>query len=140
MHPSLELELQYGANNYQPLPITLTRGEGIYLWDVQGKRYMDMMGAYSAIAFGHCHPTLVAALREQAGQLTLTSRAFYTDKLGSFLEKACQMTGMDKALPMNSGAEAVETALKAARKWAYTVKGVRPNKAEIIACENILYI
>lgn len=135
MNPSVELELQYGASNYQPLPVTLTRGEGIYVWDDTGKRYIDMMSAYSAVSFGHCHPKIVETLRQQAGQLGVVSRAFYTDKLGAFLQQACELTGFDQALPMNSGAEAVETALKAARKWAYTVKGIRPNKAEIISCE-----
>ncbi len=135
MHSSVELELRYGANNYEPLPVTLTRGEGVYLWDEAGKRYIDMMSAYSAVSFGHCHPKIVEVLREQAGQLGVVSRAYFTDKLGSFLQRACELTGFDKALPMNSGAEAVETALKAARKWAYTVKGVRPNKAEIISCQ-----
>lgn len=135
MNPSVSLELRYGASNYEPLPVTLTRGEGVFLWDNQGKRYFDLMSAYSAVSFGHCHPKIVEALREQAGKLGVVSRAFYTDKLGPFLERACELTGMDRALPMNSGAEAVETALKAARKWAYTVKGIRPHKAEIISCE-----
>lgn len=136
MHPSVELELRYGANNYEPLPVTLTRGEGVYVWDDAGKRYLDMMSAYSAVSHGHCHPKIVQALREQAGQLAVVSRAYYSDKLGQFLQQACELTGQDRALPMNSGAEAVETALKAARKWAYTVKGVRPGRAEIISCEN----
>lgn len=136
MHPAVALELHYGANNYAPLPVTLVRGAGVYVWDEAGKRYYDLMGAYSAVSHGHCHPRLVAVLCQQAQQLAMVSRAFYTDKLGLFLEKACELLGLDKALAMNSGAEAVETALKAARKWAYTVKGVEPDKAEIIVCQN----
>lgn len=135
MHPSVDLELDYGAHNYEPLPVVLTRGEGIYVWDDQGNRYMDMMSAYSAVSHGHCHPKLVDALTRQARTLAVTSRAFYTDKLGIFLKKICDITKQDKALPMNTGAEAVETAIKAARKWAYTKKGVPENKAEIIVCE-----
>jgi len=135
MHSLIELEYQYGAHNYEPLPVILTRGEGVYVWDDEGKRYLDMMSAYSAVSHGHCHPDIVKALTQQASKLAIVSRAFYTDKLGQFLEKICEMTGLEKALPMNTGAEAVETALKAARKWAYTVKGVSQDKAEIIACE-----
>lgn len=133
-HSTIEREQLYGAHNYAPLPVVLTRGEGVYVWDDTGKRYLDMMSAYSAVSHGHCHPTLVKVLREQAGTLNIVSRAFYTDKLGLFLQKACELTGFEKALPMNTGAEAVETALKAARKWAYTVKGVQEGQAEIIAC------
>jgi len=132
---TIDREKRYGAFNYKPLPVVLTRGEGVYVWDDEGNKYLDMMSAYSALSHGHCHPKLVNALREQAGMLSVTSRAFYTDKLGPFLERACELTGFDRALPMNTGAEAVETALKAARKWAYTVKGVPTDKAEIIACE-----
>lgn len=135
MHPLIQREQQYGANNYEPLPVVLTRGEGIYVWDDAGNRYTDMMSAYSAVSHGHCHPTLVKALIEQANTLAIVSRAFYTNQLGLFLQKACELTGLDKALPMNTGAEAVETALKAARKWAYTVKKVPADKAEIIICE-----
>jgi len=131
----IELEERYCAQNYAPLPVVLVRGEGVYVWDGEGKRYMDMMSAYSAISLGHCHPRIVGVLEKQAGQLGVVSRAFYTDNLGPFLKRACELTGMDIALPMNSGTEAVETALKAARKWAYNVKGVAPEKAEIIACE-----
>lgn len=131
----IERESHFGAHNYEPLPVVLTRGEGVYVWDDAGNRYIDMMSAYSAVSHGHCHPKLVSALREQAGKLNIVSRAFYTDKLGAFLERACTMTGFERALPMNTGAEAVETALKAARKWAYTVKGVEKDKAEIIACQ-----
>ena len=112
----IALEDRYCAHNYQPLPVVLTKGLGIWLWDEDGKRYMDMMSAYSAVSFGHSHPQLVAALTQQAGQLAVTSRAFYTDQLGRFLQLLCEMTGMPKALPMNSGTEAVETALKAVRK------------------------
>lgn len=131
---TIERENLYGAHNYSPLPVVLTRGEGVYVWDDAGNRYMDMMSAYSAVSHGHCHPKLVEVLREQAGKLNIVSRAFYTDQLGAFLKLACELTGFESALPMNTGAEAVETALKAARKWAYTVKGVEKDKAEIIAC------
>lgn len=130
----IERENLYGAHNYEPLPVVLTRGAGVYVWDEAGNRYIDMMSAYSAVSHGHCHPKLVRALQEQANQLTIVSRAFYTNKLGAFLERICRLSGFDKALPMNTGAEAVETALKAARKWAYTVKGVPNDKAEMIAC------
>src|SRR4051812_2678048 len=115
----IDQEAAYCAQNYAPLPVVLTRGAGVYLWDVDGRRYLDMMSAYSAVSHGHCHPRLVAALSRQAAQLAITSRAFYSDKLAAFLERACTLTQMDRALPMNSGAEAVETAIKAARKWAY---------------------
>src|SRR5688572_16428768 len=108
MHPIIEHERLYGAHNYEPLPVVLTRGEGVYLWDDQGNRYIDMMSAYSAVSHGHCHPKLVKELTEQAGKLAIVSRAFYTEKLGKFLEKACKATGQDRALPMNTGAEAVE--------------------------------
>lgn len=131
----IEHELLYGARNYEPLPVVLVRGQGVFVWDDAGNRYIDMMSAYSAVSHGHCHPKLVKALQEQAEKLAVVSRAFYTDKLGVFLKRACELTGFAKALPMNTGAEAVETALKAARKWAYTVKGVAKDKAEIIACE-----
>jgi len=131
----IEIEHLSGARNYEPLPVVLTRGEGVYVWDDAGNRYIDMMSAYSAVSHGHCHPRLVKVLQEQAAKLTIVSRAFYTDKLGIFLNQVCKLTGFDKALPMNTGAEAVETALKAARKWAYTVKKVANDKAEIIACE-----
>lgn len=130
----IDRERRYGANNYSPLPVVLTRGEGVYVWDENGNRYLDMMSAYSAVSHGHCHPKLVEVLRHQAGQLNIVSRAFYTDRLGPFLQKLCELTGFARVLPMNTGAEAVETALKAARKWAYTVKGVEKDKAEIIAC------
>ncbi|KZD22450.1 ornithine--oxo-acid transaminase [Tardiphaga robiniae] len=129
------LESRFGAGNYAPLPVTIVRGAGVYVWDEAGRRYIDMMGAYSAASFGHCHPRLVKALTEQAQRLDTISRAYFSDQLGPFLVKACALTGMDAALPMNSGAEAVETALKAARKWAYKVKGVPTDRAEIITAE-----
>lgn len=135
MNPNIELESRYCAENYHPLPVVLVRGEGCRVWDDQGKSYLDMMSAYSAVSHGHSHPRLVAALTQQAQQLAIVSRAFHSDKLGAFLEKLCQMTGQEMALPMNTGAEAVETALKAARKWAYTIKGVPHDQAEIIVCE-----
>jgi len=132
---AIELENRHGAHNYHPLPVVLTRGEGVYLFDEQGRRYLDMMSAYSAVSFGHSHPVLVAALTEQAHKLAITSRAFHTDRLGAFLERLCRLTGMARALPMNSGAEAVETAIKAARKWAYKVKRVPEGKAQILVAE-----
>jgi ornithine--oxo-acid transaminase len=135
VNSNIERERMYGANNYSPLPVVLVKGDGVYLWDDAGNRYIDMMSAYSAVSHGHCHPKLVAVLREQAGTLNVVSRAFHSDKLGAFLSQVCELTGFEKALPMNSGAEAVETAMKAARKWAYKVKGVEEGKAEIIACE-----
>ena len=128
------LEKKYGAQNYLPLPVMLTRGQGVYVWDDNDKRYMDMMSAYSAISHGHCHPRIINVLSEQARTLAVCSRAFYSNKLGAFLEKACELVGLPKALPMNSGAEAVETALKAARKWGHTVKKIPENQAEIIVC------
>jgi ornithine--oxo-acid transaminase len=129
------LESRYGAGNYEPLPVTLVRGAGVYVWDANGRRYLDMMGAYSAASFGHCHPRLVEAMTQQAQRLDTVSRAYFTDRLGPFLARACELTGMDVALPASGGAEAVETALKAARKWAYKVKGVPHDRAEIIAAE-----
>lgn len=130
----VDQEEAYGARNYAPLPVVLVKGKGVYVWDDKGNRYIDMMSAYSAVSHGHCHPKLVKVLAEQSSRLNIVSRAFYTDQLGPFLEKVCKLTHFDKALPMNTGAEAVETALKAARKWAYTVKGVPAEMAEIIAC------
>src|SRR5579863_7860755 len=132
---TIALENQYCAHNYHPLPVVLTRGEGVYVWDDAGNRYLDMMSAYSAVSHGHRHPRLVKTLSEQAGKLAVCSRAFHSEKLGAFLKRTCELTGMDAALPMNTGAEAVETALKAARKWAYKVKGVAADKAEIIVCK-----
>lgn len=133
---AIELENNYGAHNYHPLPVVLSRGEGVYLWDVDGKKYYDFLSAYSAVNQGHCHPKIVNALIEQAQVLTLTSRAFYNDKLGQFEKYACQYFNYDKLLPMNTGAEAVETAIKIARKWAYEVKGIEENEAEIVVCKN----
>jgi ornithine--oxo-acid transaminase len=130
----IALEARYGAKNYKPLDVVLTRGEGVYVWDVEGRRYLDCLSAYSAVNQGHCHPQILAAMVEQAGRLTLTSRAFRNDQLAPFYEELCALTGSHKALPMNSGAEAVETALKVARKWAYQVKGVPNGRAEIIVC------
>ena len=127
---------QYGANNYHPLPVVLAKGEGIWVWDVEGKRYMDMLSAYSAMSHGHRHPRVIAALKEQADRLTLTSRAFNCDNLGEFYERLSRLTNLPRVLPMNTGAEAVETALKMARKWGETVKGVAPEQGEIICCDN----
>ncbi|XP_075889542.1 ornithine aminotransferase, mitochondrial [Nelusetta ayraudi] len=125
-------EEKYGAHNYHPLPVALERGQGIYVWDVEGKRYYDFLSAYSAVNQGHCHPKIVAALQAQAARLTLTSRAFYNDKLGAYEEFITNMFGYNKVLPMNTGVEGCETACKLARKWAYTVKGVPKNQAKII--------
>ena len=135
MNNTIALEDRYCAHNYAPLPVVLVRGEGVFVWDDRGRRYLDMMSAYSAVSHGHCHPRLVRAMTEQAQRLAVVSRAFYSDRLAPFLQRLCEVTGQDMALPMNSGAEAVETALKAARKWAYSVKGVAADRAEIIACE-----
>jgi len=134
MRRPIDLEAQYCAQNYRPLPVVLIRGEGVYVWDDTGKKYLDMMSAYSAVSHGHANPRLVQLVQEQVATLNIVSRAFYTDKLGPFLERVCELTRQDMALPMNTGAEAVETAIKAARKWAYTVKGVARDKAEIITC------
>ncbi|MFU8821522.1 MAG: ornithine--oxo-acid transaminase [Gammaproteobacteria bacterium] len=134
MHPLIELEDRYCARNYHPLPVVLVRGEGPYVWDDQGTRYLDMMSAYSAVSHGHAHPRIVNALVTQARSLNIVSRAFHSDQLAAFLERACTLTGQEKALPMNTGAEAVETALKAARKWAWEVKGVADGAVEIIGC------
>ncbi|MGD8326989.1 MAG: ornithine--oxo-acid transaminase [Sphingomonadales bacterium] len=127
-----ELEDQYGAHNYHPLPVVLTRGEGVWVWDEDGKRYLDMMSAYSAVSHGHRHPRIIKALKDQLDRIAVTSRAYYTDKLGAFLKKLCDVAQMDMALPMNTGAEAVETAIKAARRWGYQVKGIEKDQAEII--------
>lgn len=133
---SFEIESKLGANNYKPLDVVLTRGEGVWVWDVDGKRYMDCLSAYSAVNQGHCHPEIVKALTEQAGKLSLTSRAFRNDQLGFFYKELCDLTHSHKVLPMNSGAEAVETAIKVVRKWGYKTKGIAENKAEIIVCDN----
>ena len=131
----IELERRYSAANYDPLPVVLARGEGVHVWDQAGRRYLDMMSAYSAVSLGHGHPRILRALTEQAKRLAVTSRAYHNDRLPPFLERLCRMTGMDRALPVNTGLEAVETALKAARKWAHKVKRVPDGRAEIIACE-----
>jgi ornithine--oxo-acid transaminase len=135
MNSLIELEERYCAQNYLPLPVVLTHGEGVFVWDDEGNRYLDMMSAYSAVSHGHANPRLVKVAQEQLARLNIVSRAYHTDKLGPFLQRACELTGMDMALPMNTGAEGVETALKAARKWAYDVKGVKADAAEIIACK-----
>lgn len=133
---AIELENKYGAHNYHPLPVVLSRGEGVYLWDVEGKRYYDFLSAYSAVNQGHCHPKIINALKEQAENLTLTSRAFYNDKLGRYEQFITDYFGFDKVLPMNTGAEAVETALKITRKWGYEKKGIPADQAKIIVCQN----
>jgi ornithine--oxo-acid transaminase len=132
----MQLEDQYGAHNYHPLPVVLSRGEGVHLWDVDGKHYYDFLSAYSAVNQGHCHPRIIDALTKQAQQLTLTSRAFFNDQLGAAEQQLCELFGYDKALLMNSGAEAVETALKLARKWGYQEKGIAPNLARILVAEH----
>jgi ornithine--oxo-acid transaminase len=132
----IALEKQYGTNTYHPLPVVLSRGEGVFVWDVDGKRYYDFLSAYSAVNQGHCHPKIINALMQQAQTLTLTSRAFYNDMLGRYEKFACEYFGFDKLLPMNSGAEAVEAALKVCRKWSYEVKGIPENEAKIIVCNN----
>ena len=132
----IALENKYGAHNYHPLPVVLSRGEGVYVWDVEGKKYYDFLSAYSAVNQGHCHPKIVEAMTKQAQTLTLTSRAFYNDQLGPYEKYVTQYFGFDKVLPMNTGAEAVETALKLSRKWAYEVKGVAEHEAQIIVCDN----
>lgn len=130
----LDKEARFGAHNYHPLPVVLTKGKGVFVWDVDDKRYYDFLSSYSANNQGHCHPEIIRALTDQAQRLTLTSRAFHSDLLGEFCEYITRCFGYDKVLPMNSGAEAVETALKLARKWAYQVKGIEKNKAKILVC------
>ncbi|MGA6926000.1 MAG: ornithine--oxo-acid transaminase, partial [Desulfosarcina sp.] len=132
----LDLENQYGAHNYKPLDVVLTRGQGVWVWDVDGKRYLDCLAAYSAVNQGHCHPEIIKTMLAQAHQLTLTSRAFRNDQLGLFYKEICALTRSHKVLPMNSGAEAVETVIKAVRKWGYQVKGIPEDQAEIIVCAN----
>jgi len=132
---AIVLENNFGAHNYHPLPVVLSRGKGIYVWDVEGKKYYDFLSAYSAVNQGHCHPKIVNAMIEQAQTLTLTSRAFYNNKLGVYEEYITNYFGFDKVLPMNTGAEAVETALKLCRKWAYEIKGIYENDAQIIVCD-----
>ncbi len=133
---AMALENKFGAHNYHPLPVVLNKGEGVFVWDVEGKKYYDFLSAYSAVNQGHCHPKIVGAMVNQAQTLTLTSRAFYNDMLGKYEKFATQLFGFDKLLPMNTGAEAVETALKLCRKWAYEVKDIDENEAEIIVCKN----
>lgn len=133
---AMMLEDKYGAHNYHPLPVVLAKGEGVYVWDAEDKRYFDFLSAYSAVNQGHCHPKIVKALQDQAATLTLTSRAFYNDVLGEYEKYLCEYFGFEKVLPMNTGAEAVETAIKLTRKWAYEVKGIAENQAKIIVCDN----
>ncbi|APJ04526.1 ornithine--oxo-acid transaminase [Silvanigrella aquatica] len=132
----IDLADKFGAHNYHPLNVVITKGSGEWVWDINGKKYLDMLSAYSAVNQGHCHPKLQKTLHEQAGRITLTSRAFHNDQMGPWLEQLTQLCGMDKALPMNTGAEAVETAIKIARKWGYTVKQIPRHKAEIIVCDH----
>ena len=133
---AIALENKYGAHNYHPLPVVLSRGEGVHVWDVEGKQYYDFLSAYSAVNQGHCHPDIVGAMKTQAETLTLTSRAFYNDMLGTYEKYVTETFHFDKLLPMNTGAEAVETALKLCRKWAYEIKGIAENEAQIVVCEN----
>jgi ornithine--oxo-acid transaminase len=130
----IDVSEEYGAHNYHPLPVVLCKGEGIWVWDVEGKKYIDFLSCYSAVNQGHCHPRLVKAMTEQAKTLTLTSRAFHNDKLGPFMKQLCELTGFEMMLPMNSGAEAVETAIKAIRRWGYQTKGIPDGQAEILVC------
>lgn len=132
----IEREAVVSAPTYHPLPVVLTKGKGVWLWDIQGKKYLDLMSAYSAVSFGHAHPRLMKVLRDQVEELAVISRSFYSDKLAPFLEKACAMSGFEMGIPMNSGAEAVETAIKVARRWGYEVKGILHNQAEIIVANN----
>jgi len=132
----IELAEKYGAHNYHPLPIVISKAEGVWVWDTDNNRFLDMLSSYSALNQGHRHPKIIAAMKEQLDRVTLTSRAFHNDQMGEFMKMLCEISQMDKALLMNSGAEAVETAIKAARKWGYQIKGVEANKAEIIVCEN----
>jgi ornithine--oxo-acid transaminase len=132
----VKLTEKFSAENYHPLPVVIKKGKGVWVWDVEGNKYLDMLSAYSALNQGHCHPHIARAIKNQANRLTLTSRAFHNDQMGLFLKKLCTLTGYEKALPMNSGAEAVETGIKVARKWGYLRKKVAKNHAEIIVCEN----
>ncbi len=132
----IDLEDEFGAHNYKPLDVVLSRGEGVWVWDVDGNKYLDCLSAYSAVNQGHCHPKIMDAMLDQAKKLTLTSRAFRNDQLGLFYQELCELTNSHKVLPMNSGAEAVETVIKTVRKWGYQVKGVAQDQAEIIVCEN----
>lgn len=133
---AISIEQKYGAHNYHPIPVVLQKGEGVYVWDVEGKKYYDFLSAYSAVNQGHCHPRIIRALSEQAQRLTLTSRAFHNDKLGSYAQMLTEFFGFEMMLPMNTGAEGVETALKLARKWGYQKKNIPENHAEIIVCQN----
>jgi len=132
----IDLEKKVVAPNYLPIPVVLSKGQGVWLWDVEGRKYIDMMSAYSAVSHGHCNPRLLKVLNDQASRVCVTARAYYTDRLGPFMEKLTQMSGMDLALPMNTGAEAVETAIKSARRWGYKAKGIPDGKAEIIVCSH----
>ena len=132
----INLEDKHGAHNYHPLPVVLAKGDGVHVWDVEGKQYYDFLSAYSAVNQGHCHPEIVGAMTRQAETLTLTSRAFYNDVLGQYEKFITEYFGFDKVLPMNTGAEAVETAIKICRKWAYEKKGIPENQAQIIVCDN----
>ena len=132
----IDLENRYGAHNYKPLDVVLSRGEGIWVWDVDGNKYMDCLSAYSAVNQGHCHPKIMGTMIEQSQILTLTSRAFRNNQLGLLYKELCDLTGMEMMIPMNSGAEAVETVIKTVRKWGYQIKGVPKEQAEIIVCEN----
>ena len=134
----IKLEDELGAHNYKPLDVVLTKGEGVWVWDVDGKKYLDCLAAYSAVNQGHCHPEIMKTMMAQAGNLTLTSRAFRNDQLGHFYKEICELTRSHKVLPMNSGAEAVETVIKAVRKWSYQVKGIPEDRAEIIVCADPL--
>jgi ornithine--oxo-acid transaminase len=138
MHTSdyIQLEKTYGASNYKPLDVVLNRGEGIWVWDVEGNRYLDFLSSYSAVNQGHCHPRIIEALKDQASKLTLTSRAFHNDQLGPFYRELCELTHSHTVLPMNSGAEAVESCIKAVRKWGYQEKGIPEGQAEILVCAN----
>ena len=131
----IRLEEEYGAHNYHPLDVVVEKARGVWVWDVEGNKYLDFLAAYSAVNQGHCHPKIVAALKEQADRVTLTSRAFRNDQLGPLCAELCQLTGYKRFLPMNSGAEAVETAIKAARKWAHTIKGIPEDRGEILVFE-----
>ena len=131
----VDRELSYGAHNYKPVPVAITRGEGVHVWDVEGRKYLDFLSAYSALNQGHCHPKIVQAMMDQAHKLTLTSRAFYTDTLGEYQEFMTKLFGYDKLLPMNSGVEAAETAVKLARRWGYSVKGIPQNQAKVVFVE-----
>src|SRR5947208_7796221 len=137
--PLIESELRHGASNYEPLPVVIAHGEGVWLWDEHGRRYLDMMSAYSSVSHGHAHPRIVAALVAQAQRLSVTSRAFFNNKLPLFLKRLTEVTGLDRALPASGGAEAVETALKAARRWRYKVKGIPDGQAEVIVCDGNLH-